>query len=144
MDCCECGFTEILRRIENEGLTPELLQIMTALLPKRMIDRAVQMINSDAPIKETIARTSRRSIWTVSAPRNSYYVFLVPVRFCSCPSFGRDVIHRGSYPLCKHILACCICDAVRRRSEALAFRWEEISDDQFSEFLIGSLHPPDQ
>jgi predicted nucleic acid-binding Zn finger protein len=138
MDCCERGLQEILARVSEEGTTPACLQILTVLLPKSLIDRAMRLIANKASIKQTIARTSRRTIWTVAALKQSYYVFLTPVRYCSCMSFAGDVILRGRFPLCKHILAVAICDAQRDRA-GVRFRVAELDDAAFSEFVTATV-----
>jgi predicted nucleic acid-binding Zn finger protein len=138
MDCCECGLREILARIRDEGTSPECLQILTVLFPKSLIDRSLRLIANETVINQTIARTSRRTIWTVAAPKQSYYVFLRPVRYCSCPSFAADVVLRGRFPLCKHVLAVSICDAQRGRPGA-RFRITTLDDAAFSEFLTATI-----
>jgi predicted nucleic acid-binding Zn finger protein len=136
MDCCERGFQELLMRIQAEGVTSECLHLLTALLPKALVNRAFQLLAIQGTIKRTVARTSRWMIWSVTTSGNCYYVFLGSARYCSCPSYARDVIQKGSYPLCKHALACSICDALKTRGDTQVFRSEEMPDDQFSQFLI--------
>lgn len=135
MDCCEAGFYEVLNKIEQDGLTPVNKQLLSVLLPQKWLVRVYEVLRNDA-IQLTIASGSKRCMWTVTTKKGTYYVFIEPGnKYCSCLSFGSDVLTTGKLPFCKHVMACLICHCLWKRGTLDGFSVKEMEDKEFSRFF---------
>lgn len=138
MDCCESGLYEVLKKIEEDGLTPVNKQLLSVLLPQNLLTRVYETLRDNA-IQLSIARESGRSVWTITTKNGTYYQFIEPDnRYCSCLSFSNDVLKNGKIPFCKHVIACLICDSLRKRGAVENFSVKNMEDKEFSRF-IGSV-----
>lgn len=135
MDCCEAGFYEVLNKIEQDGLTPVNKQFLSVLLPQKSLMRVYEVMRNDA-IQLTTARGSKRSMWTVTTKKGTYYIFIEPEnKYCSCLSFGSDVLKSGKLPFCKHVMACLLCQCLYKRGTTDGFSVVEMEDREFSRYF---------
>ena len=138
MDCCSFGFNEILKVISEKGINSDTKLFMSVLFPKQFVDRSLNLLNKE---KMTcyIAKESRRTFWKIETDKSQYYSFAGSVMYCSCPSFQRDVIKEGKYPMCKHCLAIEICNALQKGEKLQTdnvFKLEIIDDRKFADEII--------
>ncbi|OHS96703.1 SWIM zinc finger family protein [Tritrichomonas foetus] len=132
MDAGECGFIDLMKKVEEEGFTHEVQMFLSVLLPKSLVTSAMNLLYQEATIKCFIAKTSRRVYWTVLSKSHNYVVFSDQnTKFCSCLAFSNYVIKKGQFPFCKHVLTVLICEALRKKGETSQFSVEEIDDDIF-------------
>lgn len=138
MDCCSSGFNEILEAISKDGLNSESKVFLSVLFPKPFLDRTFNLLTKDFITCYT-ANESQRTFWKIGTSKKQYYVFTGSVSYCSCPSFQREVIKEGKYPMCKHCLAIELCNALHRGGKlgsGIAFKLEPVDDAKFSDEIL--------
>lgn len=140
MDAGEAGFLELLKKIEEEGLTQEIQLFLTVLLPPKLVSGSIKLLYHDASIKCHIATKSRRLFWTIMSKKNKYLIFSdTNTKFCSCLSYANNAVKKGQYPFCKHILTIYFCEALQKKGDISQFSKEEIDDDSFSELIASNV-----
>ena len=141
MDACEAGFFDLLKTIETEGVTQNVKMFLGVLLPQPLVTRSFKLLYQGSTIKCFIAKNSRRHFWTISSNKNKHVIFPDQSSwFCSCLSYSNDVVKKGQFPLCKHLLTVLVCNALLKKGDTSQFTVEELEDDSFSEVIGSSFH----
>lgn len=140
MDAVEYGFNELLKKIEEDGFTQYIQEILTVILPPKLVKRSINLLYYNATIKCYIAHKSRRLFWKMKSKEKNYIIFSDENnKFCSCLSYENNVIRNGQYPFCKHILTVLICEALQKKGDLSQFSIEEIDDTSFSEIIASDV-----
>lgn len=137
MDCGEKAFYDLIKQVETEGLTDKIKIFLSVLLPKTLIDRSISLMINSSAICSYEAQNSKRTMWTITAQDSKYYAFDDPgFKYCSCPSYSRDVIKDGRYPFCKHLLAIIIMKSMRKQGTTTDFPHKILPDEEFAMFFM--------
>ncbi|XP_032389739.1 zinc finger SWIM domain-containing protein 7 [Etheostoma spectabile] len=75
---------------------------------------------------------SGRKAFQVMGGSGRLYTCFVSCHYCPCPAFAYTVLRRNEGPLCKHILAVYLCQAMGGTLQ------ESVSDQQMSLLLSGT------
>ncbi|XP_034746091.1 zinc finger SWIM domain-containing protein 7 [Etheostoma cragini] len=78
---------------------------------------------------------SGRKAFQVMGGSGRLYTCFVSCHYCPCPAFVYTVLRRNEGPLCKHILAVYLCQAMGGTLQ------ESVSDQQMSLLLSGTEAP---
>ena len=140
MDAGESGFNELMKKIEEDGLTQQIQLFLSVLIPQKLVARSIDILYNEPSIKCIIAQKTRRSFWTISSKKNKYIIFSdINTKFCSCKSYENNVVRKGKCPLCKHILTILICEALQKKGDMSQFSIEEVDDTSFSEIIASDV-----
>ncbi|KAK5859072.1 hypothetical protein PBY51_003163 [Eleginops maclovinus] len=82
-----------------------------------------------------LSSSSGRKAFQVIGGSGRLYTCFVSCHYCPCPAFAYTVLRRNEGPLCKHILAVYLCQAMAVTQE------ESVSDQQMSAVLSGTALP---
>lgn len=79
-----------------------------------------------------LSSPSGRKAFQVIGGSGRLYTCFVSCHYCPCPAFAYTVLRRNEGPLCKHILAVYLCQAMAVTQQ------ESVSDPQMSALLSGT------
>ncbi|KAI9514041.1 Zinc finger SWIM domain-containing protein 7 [Dissostichus eleginoides] len=79
-----------------------------------------------------LSSPSGRKAFQVIGGSGRLYTCFVSCHYCPCPAFAYAVLRRNEGPLCKHILAVYLCQAMAVTQQ------ESVSDQQMSALLSGT------
>ncbi|CAJ1064373.1 zinc finger SWIM domain-containing protein 7 isoform X2 [Xyrichtys novacula] len=79
-----------------------------------------------------VSSPSGRKAFQVMGGSGRLYTCFMSCHFCPCPAFAHTVLRRNEGPLCKHILAVYLCQAMGVTQQ------ESVSDQQMSMLLSGT------
>ncbi|KAK1882460.1 Zinc finger SWIM domain containing protein 7 [Dissostichus eleginoides] len=79
-----------------------------------------------------LSSPSGRKAFQVIGGSGRLYICFVSCHYCPCPAFAYAVLRRNEGPLCKHILAVYLCQAMAVTQQ------ESVSDQQMSALLSGT------
>ncbi|XP_074466484.1 zinc finger SWIM domain-containing protein 7 [Sebastes fasciatus] len=82
-----------------------------------------------------LSSPSGRKAFQVMGGSGCLYTCFVSCHYCPCPAFAYTVLRRNEGPLCKHILAVYLCQAMSVTQQ------ESVSDQQMSMLLSGTAEP---
>ncbi|KAK5888040.1 hypothetical protein CesoFtcFv8_016582 [Champsocephalus esox] len=78
-----------------------------------------------------LSSPSGRKAFQVMGGSGHLYTCFVSCHYCPCPAFAYTVLRRNEGPLCKHIMAVYLCQAMAVTQQ------ESVSDPQMSTLLSG-------
>ncbi|KAF0310189.1 Zinc finger SWIM domain-containing protein 7 [Amphibalanus amphitrite] len=117
-------------RERHQPASDELLLALQAVAPA-LLEPALDLIDRSAVSR--LVAPAGRAVYRVLGSGGVPYYCPQPLTFCPCPAFQYTVLQRGDQPLCKHLLAAKLAQALGKCADTA------VSDPHLRD-LLTELH----
>ncbi|XP_031166813.1 zinc finger SWIM domain-containing protein 7 isoform X1 [Sander lucioperca] len=123
-------FRDIKKTYQETSQIPDDLLIALKFVFGPCALQALDLVDQHS-VTCLLSPTGRKAFQVMGASGRLYTCF-VSCHYCPCPAFAYTVLRRNEGPLCKHILAIYLCQAMGGTQQ------ESVSDQQMSLLLSGT------